>query len=224
MQKKILIIVAHKDDESIGMGGTIKKLTSFGHKVYVSALTDGIGSREVSKDALEERNISALCAAKNLGFKWSQCSDFPDNALDKISLLEIIKFIEKLKKEINPERVYTHSSSDFNIDHRRTFEAVLTAFRPQPEEICSEILSFEVNSATDFASNFIGNGFSPNYYENINDFWKYKESALNCYRSEMRHYPHSRSIENIKNLAVYRGSNIGVSMAEAFELIRKINK
>ena len=224
MQKKILIIVAHKDDECIGMAATIKKLTSLGYKVYISSLTDGIESRQTSKDALKVRNDSALLASRKLGFEWIQCSNFPDNALDSIPLLDLVKFIEKLKKEINPVRVYTHCSSDLNIDHRKTFEAVLTAFRPHPEEICSEILSFEVNSATDFSSNFIGNGFRPNYYENITDFWKYKESALNCYNSEMRGFPHSRSIENIKNLALYRGSNIGVPMAEAFQLIRKINQ
>ncbi len=225
MKKNILVIVAHPDDETIGMGGTIAKHTSEGDFVNVITMTDGVSSRdkdlEVSKDA---RKTSLEKVSKILGFKWVTCANFPDNAMDSVPLLTITKFIEGIKQSINPNIIYTHSGSDLNIDHRIVSQATITAFRPQPEEMWEEIRAFEIPSATDFSHKSIAAPFSPNLYINISDYWPLKLAALKEFQQEMRPAPHTRSFEGLHNLAKYRGNQSGLNYAESFEIIRRINR
>lgn len=225
MKKTILIVIAHSDDETISMGATIRKHIENGDDVFVTSMTDGVSSRKKTTNIeINERKKSSINASKILGFKWIKNYKFKDNELDKHSLLEIVNSIEDVKKIVKPNMVYTHCGGDLNIDHRIIANAVLTAFRPQPAEICKEIRLFEVPSATDYGHNSITGQFIPNLYVSIGDKWKKKEEALKAYQKEMRQYPHSRSIEGIKNLARYRGSQIGVDLAEAFEVIRKLDE
>ncbi len=222
-QRKVLIIVAHSDDESLGLGGTIVRHVNNGDEVYALSMTDGIGSREgVSNKEISLRALSAQNASRILGFKWLKAGSFPDNAMDSIPLLEVIKFIEEAKSQIKPNIIYTHSAADLNIDHRVVCQATLTAFRPENNDIWEEIRTFEVSSSTDYGHHSITRSFLPNLYINISDLWKKKLLALNAYNIEMRNPPHTRSIEGIENLAKYRGNQVGLFYAEAFEVIRKI--
>ncbi|MDA8916417.1 PIG-L family deacetylase [Gammaproteobacteria bacterium] len=221
--KNILIVVAHTDDETIGMGGTIVNHIKDGDNVFAISMTDGVSARDLySKKEVNLRIASSINAAKILGFEWLQCGNFPDNEMDKCSLIEIIKFIENAKDISNPDIVYTHSSADLNIDHRILSQAVLTAFRPMPNETCKEIRVFEVPSATDYGHKSVTGFFSPNLYVDISDVWDKKLLALKEYSIEMMDYPSSRSLEGIKNLSKLRGNQVGVYQAEAFEIIRKI--
>ena len=131
--KRILIIVAHSDDESFGCGGLIKKLSLNKNKISAISFTNGIGSRSnYNVNEIKKRQKSSTEASKVLGFKWLAQYQYPDNQLDKISLLEIIKKIEKHKKQIKPHIVLTHNFSDLNIDHEKSLKP-LTAFRPEQE-------------------------------------------------------------------------------------------
>jgi len=223
MKEKVLVIVAHPDDESISMAGTIKKHSKNGDSVYAVSMTNGLGSRNnINEVDLNKRNIASIKASKILDFNWAECFDFSDNALDSYPLIEIIKALEKVKDKYNPTLVYTHSGADLNIDHKTLARAVLTAFRPQPNEVCKEIRLFEVASATDFGHSSITGSFNPNLFINISNEWPYKLESLKAYSNEMRDNPHSRSIQGIKNLAKIRGNQVGYSLAEAFEVIRKL--
>ncbi len=223
MKKNILVVVAHSDDETIGLAGTMKKHILEGDEVNVISMTDGVGSREKSGSSEISQRIKAATKASNqIGFNWKENYNFNDNALDSYPILELIKCIEKTKDELRPEIVYTHSGADLNIDHKLVARSVLTAFRPQPEESCKEIRLFEVASATDFGHDKITGSFIPNLFIDISKTWEEKELALQAYGEEMREYPHSRSIEAIKNLAKIRGNQVGLHMAEAFQVIRKI--
>ena len=221
--KDILIVVAHSDDETLGLGGTIKKHVQKGDNVYAIYMTDGVTARKGNQtQQVILRKNAAIMASKILGFKWETSYRFDDNEMDSYPLLDIIKKIELAKFKINPDIVYTHSVADLNIDHRRVSEAVLVAFRPQPDEKCREIRLFEVVSATDYGHENVTGKFVPNLYIDISGTWEKKEEALTCYNAEMRKYPHSRSIEAIKNLARYRGNQVGLNLCEAFQVIRKI--
>ena len=225
MIKIVLVVVAHSDDESISMSGTIRKHVDSGDKVYVVSMTDGVGSRsDVIDGEVILRKEAANQASKVLGFEWGRCCDFNDNAMDSYPLLQVVKAVEKAKQDYKPNLVYTHSGADLNVDHRVVSNAVLTAFRPQPMENCKEIRLFEVASATDYGNPAITGSFSPNLFVDITNKWEAKFDALNAYGSEMREYPHSRSVEGIKNLARIRGNQVGVELAEAFEIIRKIEQ
>ena len=144
--------------------------------------------------------------------------------MDSESILEIIKCVETVKTRVQPDIVYTHSGADLNIDHRVVANAVLTAFRPQPNERWVEIRTFEVASATDYGHDSITNAFSPNLFINITNEWPQKKKALAAYSAEMKEYPHPRSIDGIENLAKHRGNQVGLMMAEAFQIIRRIER
>ena len=222
MNKKILVVAAHPDDEVLGCGGTMARHASNGDKVHVLFMSAGVGSREnVKNDEINERRICAKQASKILGSQSPQFLNFPDNRMDSISLLDVVKSIELVIQEIGPDVVYTHHIGDLNIDHQITHKAVLTACRPQPESSVKEIYSFEVLSSTEWSTN---NPFIPNYFVDISDTLELKVSAIKAYNSELRTFPHARSIESIKALAKYRGASMGIRAAEAFKVERLISE
>ena len=223
MTNNILIIVAHSDDEALGMGGTIRRHVLRGDNVFVSHMTNGVGARSsTSKEAISKRIDAAKLSSNALGFSWVEKFDFRDNAMDTYPLIEIIKAIESLKFKYKPSMVYTHSNADLNIDHQIIAKSVLTAFRPHPGEFCREIRLFEVPSSTDYGSVNITGRFNPNLFIDVKSFWDDKLISLKGYKMEMRDYPHSRSIEAVENLAKLRGNQVGLELAEAFEVIRKL--
>ena len=225
MSINVLIVVAHTDDETLGVGGSIAKHVLNGDKVFAISMTDGVGSRENQSDnSIQDRELSSYKASNILGFKWLKPGKFPDNAMDKVGILEIIKIIESAKTQVNPSVVYTHSYADLNIDHQILSKAVLTAFRPQPGEICNEIRTFEVPSSTEYGNRSITNIFVPNLYVNITETWNVKKQALHAYEQEMRDSPHPRSIRGLENLAKFRGNQCGLDYAESFEVLRRIER
>ncbi len=221
MKKKILIIVAHTDDEAFGVGGTIAKHRKNKDKIFAISFTDGVSSRKINKKLIQDRLNAAKKSAKILGFRWIENFNLPDNQLDTVSLLSIIKNIEKIKKKIKPDIVYTHFSSDLNIDHQIISRATLTAFRPDIKDKSFELRFFEIPSSTDFGFYKLKKTFKPNLYICIDSFLGKKIKAIKSYKSEVKKKPHSRSIEGIKNLAKYRGSTVGKKYVEAFEIVRK---
>ncbi|OUU25499.1 MAG: hypothetical protein CBB97_09595 [Candidatus Endolissoclinum sp. TMED37] len=228
-QETVLIIVSHPDDEVLGMGGTICYHKKLRHKIFAMYFSDGISSRDVRLDdnikiAINKRKIASEKAAKILGFEWVYRGNFPDNLMDKEPILKYIKEIEKIKKKIKPSIVYTHSPSDLNIDHRIASSATFSAFRPQPDEKCKEISTFEIPSSTDYSHHKLFGSFNPNKFIDIKPFIQKKIEALKSYKNEIRSYPHTRSLKGIKELSQYRGKQVGLEYAEAFELLRNIVK
>jgi len=222
---KVLIVAAHPDDEILGCGGTIAKHGLSGDEVYCLILSEGVTSR-YEKDALttiwvadakQKKEEAAIQAANILGMKL-YLRDFPDQQLDTIPLLEIVKTIEEVKDKVKPTIIYTHYKDDLNLDHRITFQACLTACRPLENETVKEIYSFEVPSSTEWGTHT----FTPNVFVDISETFDKKIEALKCYESELRPYPHPRSLEAIKTLAMYRGYQSGLQLTEAFKLIRWI--
>ena len=164
-------------------------------------------------------------ASKILGFKWIDIKkNFPDNKMDQIPLLEIVKVIEEVKKKIKPTIIYTHNPADLNIDHKIVTDAVMTAFRPQAGEIWKKIIAYEIPSSTDYSYYREDKSFIPNYILNIEKFWNKKRKAIKSYGSEIKKYPNSRSIKGIYNLAKTRGVQNGVKLAEAFRILKEIQR
>ena len=222
--KKILVCVAHPDDETIGCGGTIAKHLKNGDKVFCVSMTDGVSSRDnFKKKDISKRNYSLKKAEKILGFEWVKTQKiFPDNQLDTVKFLDIVKILEIVKKKIKPSIIYTHYPEDLNIDHRVVAEATLTAFRPLKGNF-EKILAFEIPSSTDYRY-YKKKTFNPNYFNDISKYWKKKKKALLAYKQELRKGPNSRSLKGIEALAKYRGMQNGLKCAEAFLILKEINK
>ncbi|OOV88036.1 PIG-L deacetylase family protein [Oceanospirillum linum] len=220
--RKILIVAAHTDDEAIGCGGTIARHVASGNEVHLLFMTDGVSARGVQSAAAKIRLASAQKAAKILGTHSSKNLCFPDNQMDAVPLLSIVKEIEQVISELKPDIIYTHHASDLNIDHKITSQAVMTACRPQPGLSVKEIYTFEVLSSTDWQPSDLA-PFTPNLYVDISDYLEQKKQALEAYDCEIRPAPHSRSYEHIEILAKHRGYSVGLHAAEAFIQLRRLD-
>ena len=221
MKNNILVIVAHPDDEVLGMGGTILKLSEK-NEINVLFLSSGEGSRD-TKPRKEERKKQAKRVANNLNIKNIFFDDFPDNQFDSIPLLSVVKKIEKIIYELKSNIIYTHNPKDLNIDHQVTFQSVLTACRPQPNFFVKKILAFETLSSTEWQQKNLGNIFCPNEYVNIEETIDKKIDILKIYQKEIRDFPHPRSKKGVRILSQYRGMEVGYKNAEAFQIIRNLN-
>ena len=221
MSETVLVVAAHPDDEALGCGGTIARHIATGDQVHVLFLADGEAARE--KADISYRRDAANRSADALGISERIFLDWPDNKLDSVPLLDVVQSLEPHINRLNPSIIYTHFSGDLNIDHRITAQAVMTACRPQPGSMSAlkRILSFEVLSSTEWSTNA---PFVPNYWIDISATIENKMSALAPYDSEMREYPHTRSYQNVRQLAGFRGASVGVEYAEAFVLLRAVEK
>ena len=234
---KVLVIVAHPDDEVLGMGGTIKKIVKNGDSVKIVIMATGITSRRSTKyknqtkydmnknemkevkNQIQDLKRDAVKAAKILGVTNIEFLDFPDNEMDSVSNLQVTKEIERIIDEFKPEIIYTHNDSDVNIDHRVIYNATITATRPTGNPGIKEVISFEVPSSTEW--NF-GTSFTPNIFVDISKELKVKLNAMSMYKNEIRKFPHPRSIEGLEVIARRWGTVCGCKAAEAFFLVRKI--
>tara|TARA_A100001015_G_scaffold15960_1_gene18703 strand:+ start:7682 stop:8371 length:690 start_codon:yes stop_codon:yes gene_type:complete len=219
-KQKILVIAAHPDDEILGCGGTLIKLKSLKCEIEIIFMTNGVSSRNLKNPnkKILERKKSTKNVAKFIGIKKIHFLNLPDNKLDSVPLLNIIKKIKKLIKDYKPNHIFTHSEFDLNIDHRITYNAVLTSTRPEDIDIKS-LICFEIPSSTDYSFNY---KFRPNLFIDIQDFYNKKLTCLKFYNQELRPFPHPRSYENIKNLSQIRGSSVGHKISEAFEIKKLI--
>lgn len=220
MHKRILVIAAHPDDETLGCAGTIAKMIDHGFLVRLCVLSSGEGARNSDNTIQKKESLEKV---KNfLKIEKIYQFNFRDNQFDTHSLLEITKAIETVANEFNPEIVYTHSSHDLNIDHRLTHQATMTAFRTLPNKNLEKILSYEVLSSTEYAPISF---FKPNYFEQISSVHLAKKlNAMEFYHGEIRQFPHPRSLKAIEAQAITRGSSVGVEYAEAFSIEREISR
>jgi LmbE family N-acetylglucosaminyl deacetylase len=228
--KKIMLVVAHPDDELLGLGATMNKLiTEYGCKVKVIILGEGITSRSDARDvklwekelATHKQNIQN--AAKAIGYHEVKTYDFPDNRFDSVALLDIVKAVEKEKNEFQPEIIFTHHGGDTNIDHRQTFDAVITATRPMSHEVVKTIIAFETPSSTEWQAFNHPNYFKPNLFIEVSKTnVDAKIKGMESYEFEKRKYPHPRSPEALEIQCKRNGVIVGKSYAEAFMLIRSI--
>lgn len=230
--KRILVVVAHPDDELLGLGGTINRLVrDFGCVVRALILGEGITSRSETRNPKEwkeelkihKQNIES--ARKIIGYESVSTYDFPDNRFDTVALLDLIKVVEKEKNEFQPEAIFTHHGGDLNIDHRRTFESVMTAARPMQHEQVSTIVTFETPSGTEWQASRDPGNFRPNVWIELTELnLKAKIDAMECYHFEKRKFPHPRSSESLRCITQKNGIDAGLAMAERFEIIRKIER
>ncbi len=229
--KRILVVVAHPDDELLGLGATMHKLIkSYSCQIRAVILGEGITSRSDERDTekwadtlkIHKENIET--ARKAIGYSSVGVYDFPDNRFDTVALLDIIKIIEKEKEDFKPSIIFTHHGGDVNIDHQRTFEAVITATRPLEHESVTTIISFETPSGTEWRAATDPKHFIPNFFVEVDeDDVDAKNKGMESYEFEKRVYPHPRSPEALKIQAQRWGIVVGKKYAEAFSVVRIIN-
>ena len=223
MASRYLVIAAHPDDEVLGCGGTMCRMAAEGARVFCLILGEGVTSRDENRDGelrkkeLDELRHTARKANALLGVEEVFFASLPDNRFDSVDLLDVIKVVERYVTDLRPEQIFTHFGQDLNKDHQITCQAVLTACRPLPGTSVKGIFSFPVLSSTEW--NF-ARTFRPNYYVDIDSFLETKLEAMKAYSSELREWPHPRSLEAIGYEARLLGAHVGKNAVEAFQVLR----
>jgi LmbE family N-acetylglucosaminyl deacetylase len=228
--KRILVVVAHPDDELLGLGATIHRLVQrHGCTARAVILGEGLTSRATVREpekwaaelATHRANITQ--AATTIGYESTGIYDFADNRFDSVDLLDLVKVVEQEKEQFQPDVIFTHHGGDTNIDHRRTFDAVVTGCRPVPGEPMRTLLACETPSSTEWQAASYPQPFLPNVFFKVEDEdVAAKVTGMEAYEFEKRPYPHPRSPEALRVRAQHWGVVIGQPLAEAFMLIRHI--
>lgn len=219
--KKILVIAPHPDDEVLGCGGIIKKFSEIGHQVYILVVTRGT-SKYYSEERINNVRNEAKNAHKILGVQETLFLNYPAPELDTVSVSEISKSFSEIIQKLQINTIFLPHRGDIHHDHAIVFNAGIVASRPVGKYTVSEVYSYETLSETEWAPPFGDDAFIPNYFINVTEQFEYKLKAFECFKSQIRPFPNSRSLEAIESLAKYRGATVGFKRAEAFMLIRKI--
>ena len=227
--ERALVIAAHPDDDVLGCGATMHRLALEGRQVRVVFLGEGSTcrfSREeieagLSQAAVDQRQRFAREALAVLGVTDFAFNDLPCGRFDTVPIIEIAALVEKEIADFQPDTVFTHFVNDVHNDHQLTFQAVLQSTRPTSNATVRNVLSFEVLSTTEWR--FV-DAFQPNYFVDAEDHVSVKAEALACYHTETKSFPFPRSSEGVLALARMRGMQAGLRAAEAFMIVRSIER
>ena len=227
MQERIAVIAAHPDDDVLGCGGTISKYAKSGHEIKTLFFTNGVGSRfkNSNKKEIEFSDIRMKDMFRShsvMGIANYKSLTLPDNQLDTIPLLNLVREVEEFLIEFSLTIVLTHTIKDLNIDHQRISAAVITACRPITARTTHTILFFEVPSSTNWQLDSAQPAFDPRFYVDISETINTKISAMESYANEIQEFPHPRSEVYLRALAQVRGAACGMEYAEGFEIGRII--
>jgi LmbE family N-acetylglucosaminyl deacetylase len=215
--KGVLVFSAHPDDETIGAGGMLLRHIAEGDDVYWCIVTKGY-TPNWSKNMLVAAAQQVDTVASLYGFKEVHRLGFPTVRLNTIPSMELCGAVQRIVDLVRPEIVYVPPGNDLNQDHRIVNEAVLVAARPIPGCSIKRVLAYEISTTTRY-----GYGtFSPNVYVDISSFLEKKLQIMSAYDTEIKKWPHPRSVEGLTIIAKERGLAVGVNSAECFELVREI--
>lgn len=222
----VLILAPHADDEILGCGGTIAKHVSNGDTVYVAVLTNAsVGASELfSKDDIKIVREECTAANRVLGVEKVFFENLPAPQLEQYPQYKISNIISELLKKTSPTHLYIPHKGDLHMDHGAIYNAALIAARPVPGQSVRHIFAYETLSETEWGHPTPEMTFVPTKFVDIGNLHlNAKIKAMECYSSQVKQFPESRSIESIRALAMYRGSSIGVKAAESFVVVRTIN-
>jgi LmbE family N-acetylglucosaminyl deacetylase len=221
---RIVVISAHPDDEVIGCGGTLLKHDASGDEIHWIIITNVLETHGFTKQRVESRQIEIDKVSKLLNFKSVHKLDYPTMSLDASSLNSLIPKVSDIFNEIKPEVIYVMNRSDAHSDHRITFDAVVACTKSFRYPFIKKVLMYECISETEFAPALPERVFQPNYFVDISSHFQKKIEVMNIYQSELGEHPFPRSERNLKAIATFRGASVGVEYAEAFQLIKYIDK
>ncbi|MDP9093384.1 MAG: PIG-L family deacetylase [Actinomycetota bacterium] len=218
---RVLTVAAHPDDEVLGPGGTLAKHARMGDEVHALTMADGATSRYEEAMA----GVLAECsqhAARVLGLRSSLVCALPDQRLECVPLVELTRMIENHVDQIRPDVLYTHFPGDVNSDHGVVARATWIACRPYVVPGLRMFAVYETPSSTEWAWPLDGGSFTPGLFVDVTDMLEHKLAAMQCYPSELRPYPHPRSLRSLTERAAYWGSKVGKPAVEAFHVLREM--
>jgi N-acetylglucosamine malate deacetylase 1 len=221
---KVIVISAHPDDEVIGAGATLLKHHANGDELYWLIITNIFEEHGFPKSRVLSRQQEIQEVAEAFGFKKVFKLDYPTMQLSDVTLIDMVPRISKVFLETEPEIIYCLNRSDAHSDHRVVFDAIMACTKSFRYPFIKRVLMYECISETEFAPALPERAFLPNYFVDVTYHMDRKIEILKIYKSEIGAHPFPRSVENIRALAHFRGASVGVSYAEAFQLLKFIDK
>jgi len=215
MTRRVLVIAAHPDDEVLGCGGTVALHARAGDEVTALIACEGESLRYGPGGVGQPEHIRR--AAQELGLQETRQLGFADQRLDTLSLVELITPLERAVRDLRPSVVYCQYGGDANRDHELLFRAALVATRPI-EPYIEAVYAFDTASSTEWG---YPRTFVPDTWVDISATLEQKLCAMQCYESEVRPYPHPRSIEALRNRARAWGNQCCLEAAEVFMTVRR---
>lgn len=223
MKNKILIIAPHPDDEILGCGGLVSKYSGEGRKVYVLVVTRGT-PKLYSEERIVNVRREALQAHTLLGVTETVFLDFHAPELDITSQAEIAGSISSIIQRFAVDTIFIPHRGDIHSDHRVVYNASIVAGRPVAGSTVKNIYAYETLSETEWAAPFGDDAFIPTHFVDVTGSFENKLKAMACFKSQLKPFPNSRSLEAIEALAKFRGATVGVKRAEAFMTVRTVER
>ena len=218
---RTLVIAPHPDDEVLGAGGTMAKLSESGQEVFVAVVTTGkppaYGAESVARVRVEAKSAHDL-----LGVKETFWLDQPAAELPEVKNIVLNGAIGDVVRRIAPQTILVPFPGDIHVDHQLVFQSVLVASRPHQAAYPRMILAYETLSETNWNAPYITPPFVPNVYLDISNYLERKIAAMRKFSSQLRSSPHERSVESLRSLAVMRGATVHREAAESFVLVRHV--
>jgi len=218
---RVLVVAAHPDDEVLGCGGVMARYADQGYEVHVLIITRGIPELFLPEQ-IEVTRRELRAAHDILGVSGVTFLDFPAPRLDVVPGNELADAMRRVIRQFRPQIVYAPHRGDIHVDHQATYRATLVAIRPINNCPVRQLLCYETLSETEWASPSGSDAFVPTVFVDISEQLSRKLEAMACYRSQLKHPPHPRSLRSIEALAKLRGGTVGLEAAEAFMLVREI--
>lgn len=222
--KKVIVISAHPDDETLGVGGTLLKHKEKGDTIFWLIATKVSLEHGYTEERVNSRKEEITMVANSYGFDKVFQLGYPTMSLTSSSLQSLIPEISTIFMEVEPEIIYVLNRSDAHSDHRILFDSVIACTKSFRYPFIKRVLLYECISETEFAPALPERIFQPNYYVDISPFFQEKTRILQIFKSEIGEHPFPRSLKNVEALAIFRGASVGVEYAEAFQLIKYIDK
>ena len=218
MNRKVLVIAVHPDDETLGCGGTILKYKNQGAEVHWLICSESKNNAEFhSKRKKEIEKVASM-------FSFDSVINLQLEAtkIDNYSMSTLVEKISNVINKLKPDTIFIPFRADVHSDHRSIFEASISCTKSFRYPFIKRIYMMETLSETDFSLNIKDESFMPNTFVDISDFMDKKIEIMNLYVGELGDHPFPRSVKNIKALATYRGATAGCYYAESFMLIKEI--
>ena len=216
-----MVVAPHPDDEVLGCGATMKKLSDEGHQAFVLIMSRGT-PKYYAEARIDNVRREAREAHQLLGVKETLFFDFHAPELDTVPLADLSRSIAQVINEKKIHTLFLPHRGDIHNDHALVFKAGLVAARPVGNYTVKEIYCYETLSETEWAAPFADDAFIPGLFVNVTSFFDHKLRAMECFKSQVREFPNPRSLENLEALAKFRGATVGFERAEAFMAIRQI--
>ena len=221
VKQRILVLAPHPDDEILGAGGTIARAAAEEAEIFVAVLTKGYPPRYSEEFDAQTRG-QVLNAHAVLGVTETTMLSLPSAGVDMIPQHEVNAELENLFQQFNPDVVYMPFIGDIHRDHQLFAHSTMVASRPFAPTAPTTIYAYETLSETNWNAPYLTPGFIPNVFVDITDYLDVKLRAMTCVKTQLKKFPHERSLEALEALAKLRGASIHRPAAEAFVLIRQI--